>query len=86
MCLAIPAEVVELLADGHARVDAGGVQKNISVAMVEDLRVGDYVLVHVGHALSKIDAEEAQKTLALFKEMQASEEYDPSSNSGSDFR
>jgi hydrogenase expression/formation protein HypC len=85
MCLAIPAEVVELLADGHARVDAGGVQKNISVALIEELKIGDYVLVHVGHALSKIDAEEARKTLALFKEMLAAENHDANSDSGSDF-
>ena len=69
MCLAIPARVVELLADDMAIVDLDGVRKAISLAMVEDVAVGDYVIVHVGFALSKLNAEEAEKTLALFAEM-----------------
>jgi len=69
MCLAIPAEIVELLDDGMARVDLGGVTKEVSVALIEKPAVGEYVIVHVGYALSKVDAEEAEKTLALFAEM-----------------
>lgn len=64
MCLAVPAEVVALLADGRARINLGGVGKDISLALVDDVQVGDYVLVHVGFALGKIDADEAQRTLA----------------------
>ena len=56
MCLAIPAEVTELLPDNMARVSFDGVGKEVSVALVEDLAVGDYVIIHVGYALSKIDA------------------------------
>ncbi|MEW6164875.1 MAG: HypC/HybG/HupF family hydrogenase formation chaperone [Pseudomonadota bacterium] len=69
MCLAIPARVVELSGDEMAVVDLGGVRKEISLAMVEDVAVGDYVIVHVGFALNKLNPEEAEKTLALFAEM-----------------
>lgn len=68
MCLAIPAQVTELLDDGMARIDMDGVSKAISVALVDDVAVGDFVVVHVGYALSKIDAEEAERTLALLRE------------------
>lgn len=68
MCLAIPARVIELLAGDNARIDLGGVKKEISLALVDDVAVGDYVIVHVGYALSKLDPEEAAHTLALFAE------------------
>ena len=68
MCLAIPARVVALTSADTARIDIGGVQKEISIALVEDLAVGDYVIIHVGYALSKLDPEEAARTLALFAE------------------
>lgn len=68
MCLAIPALVSELLPDAMARVNLDGVSKEISVAMVEGVAPGDYVIVHVGYALAKIDAEEAERTLALLSE------------------
>ena len=68
MCLAIPALVSELLPGDMAKVNLDGVTKEISIAMVEDVAVGDYVIIHVGYALSKIDAEEAEKTLALLAE------------------
>jgi hydrogenase expression/formation protein HypC len=68
MCLAIPAQVTELLAGDMARIDMGGVSKVISVALVDDLSIGDFVVVHVGYALSKIDPEEAELTLSLLRE------------------
>lgn len=68
MCLAIPALVSELLPGDMAKVNLDGVTKEISIAMVEDVKPGDYVIIHVGYALSKIDAEEAEKTLALLAE------------------
>lgn len=68
MCLAIPALVSELLPDDMARVNLDGVTKEISVAMVEGVTPGDYVIVHVGYALAKIDAEEAAETLRLLAE------------------
>ena len=69
MCLAIPARVVEISDGDNAIVDLAGVRKDISLALVEDVQVGDYVIVHVGYALSKLDAAEAAQTLALFAEM-----------------
>lgn len=71
MCLAIPVRVVELLDGEWARVDAGGVQNTISLALVEGVSPGDYVIVHVGFAIARLDVLEAEKTLALFAEMAA---------------
>ena len=66
MCLAIPARVVDLPEPGVALVDVGGVQKRISLALVDDVACGDYVIVHVGYALARLDPEEAQRTLETF--------------------
>jgi hydrogenase expression/formation protein HypC len=66
MCLALPARVVELTGPETARIDLSGVRKEISIALVDDVAVGDYVIVHVGYALTKLDRDEAQRTLALF--------------------
>ena len=69
MCLAIPAQIVELRDGDNALVDLAGVKKEISLALVEGVAVGDYVIVHVGYALNKLDPDEAAKTLKLFAEM-----------------
>jgi hydrogenase expression/formation protein HypC len=69
MCLAIPALVVELLPADMARIELDGVRKEISLALVENVAVGDYVIVHVGYALQRLDPEEAAQTLALFAEL-----------------
>ena len=69
MCLAIPAQVVELRDGDNAVVDLAGVRKEISLALVDNVAVGDYVIVHVGYALNKLDPDEAAKTLALFAEI-----------------
>lgn len=61
--------VAELLPDQMARVSLDGVTKTISVALVEDVAVGDYVILHVGFALSKIDPAEAERTLAMIREI-----------------
>ncbi len=74
MCLAIPARVVELRDADTAVVDLSGVRKEISLALVDDVAVGDYVIVHVGYALNKLDPDVAAKTLALFAELAASYE------------
>ena len=69
MCLAIPAEVISVNATADtAVVSLAGVKKEISLALVQDVDVGDYVLIHVGYALNKISPEEAKKTLELFAE------------------
>ena len=68
MCLAIPTRVVELLPDNQALVDLGGVRKAISLELVDGVAVGDYVIVHVGYALTRLDPDEAAQTLALMAE------------------
>jgi hydrogenase expression/formation protein HypC len=68
MCLAIPVRVIELLPEQMAKVSLDGVTKTISVALVDDVCVGDYVILHVGFALSKVDAQEAERTLAMIRE------------------
>lgn len=69
MCLALPARIVELLGTDSAIVELGGVRKTISIALVPEAQPGDYVIVHVGHAIGTLDVEEAQATLALFAEL-----------------
>ncbi len=70
MCLAIPAEVVAITDDQQtATVSLEGVRKDISLALLTDVELGDFVLVHVGYALNKISPEEARRTLALMAEL-----------------
>lgn len=73
MCLAIPARVVELLPGNRAIVDLSGLRKEVGVDLVPDVQLEDYVIVHVGYAIGKIDPEEASLTLALFAELAQSE-------------
>ena len=68
MCLAVPAEVVELMEDDLATVEIGGVRKQVSLMLVEGAEVGDFVLVHAGFAIDKVDPEEARRTLEILEE------------------
>jgi hydrogenase expression/formation protein HypC len=68
MCLAIPLRIVSI-ADDNAIAELENVQREINLSLLSDVKVNDYVLVHVGYAIQKIDAEEAEKTLQLLKEM-----------------
>jgi hydrogenase expression/formation protein HypC len=68
MCLAIPARVVEVLTDFEGIIDVGGVRKRVSLELVSGVVPGDYVIVHVGYALQRLDPEEAARTLAIFAE------------------
>jgi len=77
MCLAIPAKVVQRLENEQALVEVGGVRNQVSLMLVEDVCVGDYVIVHVGFAIARLNAEEAAKTLALFDEIASKLEADP---------
>jgi hydrogenase expression/formation protein HypC len=65
MCLAVPALVTEILPDDMAKISLDGVAMTISTALVKTVAVGDYVVVHVGYALSRIDPDEARRTLDL---------------------
>ncbi|MBM4189575.1 MAG: HypC/HybG/HupF family hydrogenase formation chaperone [Betaproteobacteria bacterium] len=68
MCLAIPTRVIEVHNEFEAIVELAGVRKLVSIALVENVQVGDFVILHVGHALTKLDPDEARKTLELMAE------------------
>lgn len=70
MCLALPARLIERCGPDDAIVELGGVRKTVSVALVPDAQPGDYVIVHVGHAIGRIDPAEAERTLALLAQLQ----------------
>jgi hydrogenase expression/formation protein HypC len=73
MCLAIPAEIVTV--EGNkGTVDFGGLLQEINLELVEDVKPGDYVLIHVGFAIEKLSKEDALETLAIFKELEAVEQ------------
>jgi hydrogenase expression/formation protein HypC len=78
MCLAIPGKIVEIVdAENHlAKVEVGGVKRNINIGMLDEdgLAIGDYVLIHVGFAMSKIDEKEAEETLRVLNEIGQYEE------------
>lgn len=65
MCLAVPAKIVEVLANDMARCDLNGVKKEINVSLIDNPQVDDWVIVHVGFALNRIDETQAQETLNL---------------------
>jgi len=73
MCLALPARLIERRGTDEAVVEIGGVRKTVSIALVPDASPGDYVIVHVGHAIGLIDPLEAERTLALLAELQAAQ-------------
>ena len=68
MCLAVPAQIVER-EDMLATVDVGGVQRQVSMLLLPDAQIGDYVLIHAGFAMQQIDEEEAKLTWSLLQEM-----------------
>jgi hydrogenase expression/formation protein HypC len=71
MCLAIPGRVVQIVDDENrlAKVDVSGVLRNVNVGLLDGVRDGDWVLIHVGFAMSKVDADEAHATLVLLQQM-----------------
>jgi hydrogenase expression/formation protein HypC len=73
MCLAIPGKIIEIVdaENNIAKVEVGGVRRNINIGMLDkgDARIGDYVLIHVGFAMSRIDEKEAEETLRLLEEL-----------------
>jgi hydrogenase expression/formation protein HypC len=73
MCLGIPGRIVEIRDDSGLRmgtIDFGGVRRDVCLAYLgDDVEIGDYAIVHVGFAISKVDEEEAQRTFEMLKEM-----------------
>ncbi len=68
MCLALPAKVTATHEDGTATVELGGVRQQISLALLDGVKVNDFVVVHVGYALSRLDQAEAERTLSLLRQ------------------
>ena len=69
MCLAIPVRVVAVLDDEWVEAEVGGIRSRVSVALIDSVGVGDYVIAHAGYAITRLDVEEAEKSLALFEEI-----------------
>ena len=71
MCLAIPGKIIDIVdAENQiAKVEVGGVRRNVSTGLLDDVKIGDYVLIHVGFAMSKVDEKEALATLQLLQEL-----------------
>ncbi|HAT5919342.1 TPA: HypC/HybG/HupF family hydrogenase formation chaperone [Legionella pneumophila] len=69
MCLALPAQIDQVLEDNKAIVNLGGITKEISTVLLEQVSEGEYVIIHAGFALTKLDQREANKTLSLFADM-----------------
>lgn len=81
MCLAVPGKVLEIIGDDptfrSARVSFGGIVKQVSLACVPEARVDDYVLVHVGMALSTVDEKEAEEVFSYLRQMGDLDELEP---------
>lgn len=71
MCLAIPAQVVALLGDDWVETEVGGIRSRVSTALVDDVALGDYLIVHAGFAITRLDVAEAEKSLELFEKIAA---------------
>jgi hydrogenase expression/formation protein HypC len=79
MCLAIPGQIVEIVDEENqlAKVEIGGVRRGVNIGMLDGIQVGDWVLVHVGFAMSKIDEKKAAETLQILQDLGAyQEEFD----------
>ena len=72
MCLGIPMKVIKIN-DGLGIVELGGVKREISLQLVEDIKIGDYVIIHAGFAIQKLNEEEAEETLSLLREIAGEE-------------
>lgn len=79
MCLGIPAKVVEIDKDSKAKVDYLGTRVKTNLMLLEDVSVGDWVIIHAGYAISKLNEEEAQETLELLREYLDFQETEPQS-------
>jgi hydrogenase expression/formation protein HypC len=77
MCLAIPGRVIDIADDRLARVDFGGIVRRASLELTPEAAPGDYVMVHVGYAISKVDAEEAEGAYRLLEAMGLLDEAPP---------
>ena len=68
MCLAVPSQV-KAIEGQYAKVEIGGVSRNVSILLTPDVKVGEYILVHTGYSIGVVDEDEAQETIKLFNEL-----------------
>lgn len=68
MCLAVPAQLVSVINNERAKASIGGVMREINIALIDDPQPGEFVILHVGYALSKVNEEEARRTLEVMAE------------------
>lgn len=73
MCVAIPYKVLEIDDNGLAQIEIGGIRRPVSLALVPEVKTGDWVLVHLGSAIAKIDEDEAREIISLYREIAAAE-------------
>ena len=73
MCLGIPMKVIEIIGES-GMVELAGVKREISLQLVEDVKIGDYVIIHAGFAIQKLNEEEAEETLSLLREIAVEDE------------
>jgi hydrogenase expression/formation protein HypC len=71
MCLAIPMRIQDIRTDGMGVGDLDGTQHEVDLSLVADPRIGDYIIVHAGYAIEKLDQQEADERIALFRELAA---------------
>jgi hydrogenase expression/formation protein HypC len=69
MCLAVPMKLIKIEGE-KGLVEVGGVQREVGLQLIEDVKAGDYLIVHAGFAIQKLDEKDALETLALFREME----------------
>ncbi|WP_367607103.1 HypC/HybG/HupF family hydrogenase formation chaperone [Legionella sp. W05-934-2] len=74
MCLAIPAKIIHHFQDEMVEIDIGGVRRTVSIALVPNATIGDYLIIHAGYALTLLNEEEALKTIQLFEDMVAKDQ------------
>jgi hydrogenase expression/formation protein HypC len=72
MCLGIPGKIVSIATNGLAAVDFNGIRQEVNLVLCPEAQIGDYVLVHVGFAIRRLEPEDAQETLRLFREIEES--------------
>lgn len=79
MCLAVPAQIVEIKGEGMGVADHAGARRDISLLLLEDVAVGDYVIIHAGFAIHKVDEQAAKESMEYLKMMasQLPPDYDP---------
>jgi hydrogenase expression/formation protein HypC len=70
MCLAVPMKITKILADGKALVKQDDLETEVDLTLIQDPKIGDYVIIHAGYAIDLLDLQEAEERLKLFRAME----------------